>query len=391
MITKEENERLTRVGPGTPGGEMLRRYWWPVAFSDALKGPRPTAVRVLGEDFVLFRDGKGRPGLLEPQCAHRRVALARGRVESEGVRCCFHGWLWDVEGRCLDQPCEPPESDFRDKIRMKSFPAQDAGGLVFVYIGPQPAPLLPRYDLLAHEEGTRFVWGFTDWCNWLQSVEQAADLSHLSWLHAGPYPIYAAKRTKVEIVRTPHGFDYWLEAPGVASRNHGSVIFPAHNRFASGRVEQAMGARQNLLFRTPADDTRTDNFFITFYPTPDRKFVQRTETPPEQADRGPWIKTERGVYPEADDGWWGVESMMQDRMALESQGPVYDRSTETLAVTDRGVVLWRDMVRESIATVEEGRDPIGTVRKPNENKVIEFGTSLHDFAPPLAALAEATA
>ena len=116
MITKEENERLTRVGPGTPGGEMLRRYWWPVAFSDALKGPRPTAVRVLGEDFVLFRDGKGRPGLLEPQCAHRRVALARGRVESEGVRCCFHGWLWDVEGRCLEQPCEPPESDFRDKI-----------------------------------------------------------------------------------------------------------------------------------------------------------------------------------------------------------------------------------------------------------------------------------
>ena len=386
MLTKEENERFTRVGPSTPGGEMLRRYWWPVAFSDQLKGPRPKPVRLLGEEFVLFRDGSGRPGLLEPQCAHRRVALARGRVEKDGVRCCFHGWLWDVEGRCLEQPCEPPESDFKDKIRMQAYPAQDAGGLVFVYIGPKPAPLLPRYDLLVHTEGTRYVWGFADWCNWLQSVEQAADLTHLSWLHAGPYPIYAGKRTKIELERVSHGMDYEFEAPGIAGRNRGSVIFPSHNRFASGRVEQANGGRQNLLFRTPADDTQTNNFFITFYPTPDRKFVQIAETPPEQKERGPWISTVRGVYPEGDEGWWGVESMMQDRMALESQGPIYDRSTETLAVTDRGVVLWREMVRESIDAVAAGRDPVGIVRDPARNKVIEFGTSAHDFAPALPAL-----
>jgi 5,5'-dehydrodivanillate O-demethylase len=177
--------------------------------------------------------------------------------------------------------------------------------------------------------------------------------------------------------------EYWLEVPGVRGPNHGAVIFPAHNRFASGRFEQAMGARQNILFRTPADDTRTDNFFITFYRQPDGKFAQLTEAPPEQTDRGPWIKTERGVYPETDDGWWGVESMMQDRMALESQGPIYDRSSETLAATDRGVVLLRGMIRDSIRAIEAGGDPIGIVRDPAENKVIEFGASLHDLAPPL--------
>jgi 5,5'-dehydrodivanillate O-demethylase len=390
VLKKEENERFTRVGPGTPGGEMLRRYWWPVAFADELKGPRPKKVRLLGEDFVLFRDGDGRVGMLEPQCAHRRVALAHGRVEAGGVRCCFHGWLWDVEGRCLEQPCEAPENAFTDRITMKSYKAQEAGGLVFVYIGPLPAPLLPRYDLLVHTEGTRYLWGFTDWCNWLQSIEQATDLTHLSWLHAGPYPIYATKRTKIELQRRDYGMDYSIEAPGVNDKNRGSVIFPSHNRFASGRVEQAFGARQNMLFRTPAEDTRTDNFFITFYPTPDRKFVQITETPPEQKERGPWIPTQRGVYPEVDDGWWGVDSMMQDRMALESQGPIYDRSTETLAVSDRGVVMWREMVRDSIAAAAAGRDPVGIVREPAGNGVLEFGTALHDFAPPLRALEEAS-
>jgi 5,5'-dehydrodivanillate O-demethylase len=391
MLTKEDNERFTRVGPGTPGGEMLRRYWWPIAFSDEVKGPRPKKVRLLGEDFVLFRDGSGRVGMLEPHCAHRRVSLQHGRVEKDGLRCCFHGWLWDARGRCLEQPCEDPVRNSKDKVQMASFSTQEAGGLVFAYIGPLPAPELPKYDLLVHESGIRYVWGFTDWCNWLQSAEQAADPAHLAWLHAGPYPIYAAKRTPFEIQRRDYGFDYSLEAAGVEDKNVGSVIFPAHNRFASGRTEQALGSRQNMLFRTPADDTESLNFFITLYPRPDGGLVQHTETPPEQAERGPWIPTQRGVYPAGDEEWWGVESMMQDRMALESQGPVHDRSKEHLAASDRGVALLREMLRTSIDAVEKGGDPVGIIRDPAKNKIIEFGTYLHKFAPPLPSLADPVA
>src|SRR3954471_10048856 len=116
MVSKEENERLTRVGPGTPAGEMLRRYWWPVAFRNDVKGARPKKIRLLAEDFVLFRDGSGRLGMLEPLCAHRRTSLARGRVEEKGIRCCYHGWLWSPTGQCLETPPEEPGSRLKDTV-----------------------------------------------------------------------------------------------------------------------------------------------------------------------------------------------------------------------------------------------------------------------------------
>src|SRR3954471_19557226 len=123
MITREENESWTRVGPGTPGGAMLRRYWWPVTFSDDVKGPsqqgRPKKVRLLGEDFVLFRDGNGRIGMVESQCAHRRAPMEYGRVEADGIRCCYHGWKFDTHGRCLETPCEDEGSTLKDRVRLK--------------------------------------------------------------------------------------------------------------------------------------------------------------------------------------------------------------------------------------------------------------------------------
>ncbi len=388
MVTKEENERMTLVAPGTPGGEMLRRYWWPIAFSAEIKGPRPKLVRLLGEDFVLFRDGAGALGLIEPHCAHRRAHLKHGRVEQNGIRCCYHGWVFDTKGHCLEQPCEDPVRNSKDRIRMKVYPVQDAAGLVFAYIGPQPAPLLPRYDMLVHDEGIRYVWGFRDHCNWLQDAEQACDPVHLGWLHAGPYPIYANKKMKFEINRRPWGIDYAFEVPGVPDQNVGNVVFPCHNRFASGRAEQALGTRQNMLFRTPVDDTTTDNFFITLYITGDAQKVTKTETPPEQAHRGPWIPTERGIYPPGDEAWWGVESMMQDRMCLESQGLIHDRTLENLGGSDAGIAIWRTLVRDSIDAVAAGKDPFGVIRDPARNKVVEFGTKMHTYAPPLRPLPE---
>ena len=383
MISTAENERLTGVGPETPTGAMLRRYWWPVAFADEVKGIRPKAVKLLGEEFVVFRDGEGRLGMLESQCAHRRTSLKYGRVEKHGIRCCYHGWVFDTRGKCLETPCEEPESTMKDRISMAAFPVQEAGGLVFAYIGPQPAPLLPRYDLFVHAAGTRYVWGFTDHCNWLQSAENAADGTHLHWLHAGPYPFYAAKRPEIDIHRRDYGFDYVSRVEGIPAEKYTSLIFPACNRFASGRAEQALGARQNMLFRSPADDTHSLNFFITIYPSLEKKLMPKTETPPEMAHRGPWIPTEPGVYGPGDEAWWGVESIMQDRMALEGQGTVYDRSRENLASSDKGVAAFRQMLRESIDAVAVGRDPVGIIRDAAKNTVIEFGTHFHTIEPTL--------
>ena len=143
MLSKEENELVTRVEPGTPAGEMLRRYWWPVGFTEHVKEKSsPTKVRLLGEDFVLFRDGGGRLGLVELHCSHRGTSLEFGRVEDRGIRCCYHGWLYDVNGRCLEQPAEPADSTFKDRIQHPAYKAQEIAGFIFAYIGPEPASLL---------------------------------------------------------------------------------------------------------------------------------------------------------------------------------------------------------------------------------------------------------
>jgi 5,5'-dehydrodivanillate O-demethylase oxygenase subunit len=381
MITREQNERWTRVGPGTPGGEMLRHYWWPIAFADEVKGPRPKKVRLLAEDFVLFRDGSGRLGMLEAQCAHRRAPMQYGRVEKDGIRCCYHGWVWDAQGRCIETPCEEPESTLKERVKMASYPVQEAAGFVFAYIGPQPAPLLPKYDLLVKDTGKRYVWGFTDHCNWVQSAENAVDGSHLAWLHAGPYPIYARKRMKIEYKRADYGIDYYSTVPGLPNDKRSTLVFPSANRFESGRAEQAGGLRQNMLFRVPQDDTHTLNFFISIYTEPKDRLEHHTETPPEVPERGPWIPTQRGVYPAGDEEWWGVYSMMQDRMVQEGQGLIYDRTTENLAATDRGVVLFRQLLRESIDAVEAGHDPVGVVRDPAKNELLDFGTRMHALPP----------
>lgn len=391
MISQDENERWTRVGPGTPAGELLRHYWWPVAFSDEIQGQRPTPVRLLGEDFVLFRDGSGRLGMLEPLCAHRRTALTNGRVEQAGVRCCYHGWLWDAQGRCLETPCEEPGSTLKDKVHMAAYAVQEAAGLVFAYIGTKPAPALPNYDLLVHNSGTRYVYGTVNHFNWLQAAENAADLTHLGWLHAGPYPMYAGKQPKITYSPRDYGLDYAMDVPGMPADNRGSVIFPCHNRFASGRTEQG-GSRQNMIFRTPQDDTTTLNFFISLIPSADGQLIHKTENPPErmQAGRGsPWDQKERGVYEQVDDGWWGIHSFDQDRAALEGQGLIYDRSRENLAPSDRGVALYRRMLRESLEAVAEGRDPPGVIRDPAHNPVLNFGTRLHSIEPALDAAGHA--
>ena len=195
MLSTEQNELLTRVGPGTPAGEMLRRYWWPVGFTEHVtrKGS-PVRIKILGEEFVLFRDATDSLGLLDLHCSHRGTSLEFGRVEERGIRCCYHGWLYDRNGKCLEQPAEPEDSTFKDRIQHPAYKAQEIAGFIFAYIGPDPAPLLPNYDLFFREDGERHIGAGHDFCNWLQRAENSVDQTHLVALHASEYPHMALQR-----------------------------------------------------------------------------------------------------------------------------------------------------------------------------------------------------
>ena len=205
MLSKEENELLTRVGPGTPAGAMLRCYWWPIGFTEELKtqGP-PVKIRLLGEEFVVFRNSEGL-GLLGLHCSHRGTSLEFGRVEASGIRCCYHGWLYNSRGKCLEQPAEPKVVHSGTGVQHPAYRVQEAGGLIFGYIGPEPAPLLPNYDLLVREDGSRVVGGGDEFCNWLQRAENSTDGAHSISLHAAGYPNMAMKRPTIQWEQTAVG------------------------------------------------------------------------------------------------------------------------------------------------------------------------------------------
>src|SRR5687767_5738226 len=184
MLPKEVNDLLTQVGPGTPGGDLLRRYWQPVALKDELPpdGP-PVPVRLLGEDLVLFRDDSGRAGLLGLHCAHRGADLSYGRLEDGGIRCIYHGWLYDVRGRCLEQPGEPAGSTFHERIRHIAYPCVEYADTIFAYLGPGDPPSFPRYEFLTVPQEQLVATKRHHECNFLQANEGNIDLIHLSFLH----------------------------------------------------------------------------------------------------------------------------------------------------------------------------------------------------------------
>jgi 5,5'-dehydrodivanillate O-demethylase oxygenase subunit len=369
MLTQEDNDLLTRVGPGTPGGELLRRYWQPVAAAGELTAEKPVkAVRILGEDLVVFQDKSGADGLIGRNCPHRRASLAYGRVEEHGIRCAYHGWKFDGMGRCLETPAEPTDSPLKNRIRQKAYPVEKLGGLLFAYFGPEPVPLLPRWDVLAWEKGKRWidVQSILQ-CSWLQAMENSVDPSHLYWLHGA----YAHLAKAVDQYGEEHEFipfEYGVmkrrttpgKAGGKPEIDQHPLLFPNTLRHvskskASGRI------RHNLQFRIPVDDTHTQVFVVYFEPS-------ETERSPAD-DNAPFmpfpLRDENGDY-RLD------QVLVQDAMAWESQGPIADRTQENLGAADRGVAMYRRLLKEQIAAVQKGGEPLGVVRDPKANRLIEF-------------------
>ena len=358
MLSHEENQLLTRVGPGAPMGELLRRYWHPVAAAEQVTG-KPRRLKILGEELVVYRGASGRPALMQLRCAHRSLALDHGRVEGDCLRCPYHGWLYDATGQCLEQPAEPEGSSFRDKIRLRSYSVQEFGGLVFGYLGPEPAPLLPLYDVLRMEDGAKGVQIRNVNANWLNHVENIVDISHLAWLHGHSFPAYGAKKVSYRWDRRDYGLDNVMLVDGVRDEDtHVSCYaFPLVNRFNVPPVTSGGEQVRSLLYRVPVDDESTQLYFLRF--TPGEK---RTLPVSMREDK-------LGEYKRLDSDWWGIDNSDQDRMAIEQQGVIADRSNEHLGASDGGIIVMRRMMRESLTAVAEGRDPLCVIRDPAQQHV----------------------
>src|ERR671923_435101 len=334
MLTREENDMLTQVGRGKPAGEMLRRYWMPVACAGELTDEKPIkAFRLLGEDLVVYRDRKGRYGVVGERCPHRSASLAFGHVDEEGIRCPYHGWKYDCTGRCLEQPAEPETGGFKDKIKHTAYPVEKMGGLLWAYLGPEPRPLLPRWDVLAWENGKRWIEKHEIYnCNWLQPMENSVDPSHLYWLHGDT----AHLAPRVKKYAETHEFIIFefgikkrrttlaLATGGRSQVDEHPLLFPTVLRHVAP-YEEGKGHRHNLQIRVPVDDHHTQVFRVNFVPS------ETDESPPDAPVpfRYSELKTGPREYK------MNMVSA-QDSMAWETQGYITDRTAEHLGVADEG-------------------------------------------------------
>jgi 5,5'-dehydrodivanillate O-demethylase len=363
MLPREENELLTKVGPGTPGGELLRRYWHPIAVAKELTEAEPTKfVRVLGEDLVLFRDKSGRLGLLADRCSHRGVSLVYGRVEERGIACAYHGWLYDTLGNCLECPAEPAASKFHLTVKHKAYPVQEHINLVWAYMGPAPAPMLTHYDTLFRRDGHRKIVVHPQLdCNWFQAMENSVDPAHLQILHQEFYG--RGERTPPSTTR---GFTEDVASSEFYLTDHGVM---KKRTYVNGNVDEHPLLFPTILrqgpstqIRTPVDDEHTLHIHVLFFPTEDGSEPEETYDP-EVVYNGPYKDPPNRIHPFT--RFTLQHIIPQDHMAWETQGPIANRTDERLATTDRGVIMLRDLMKSEIAKVARGEDPIGVERDPN--------------------------
>ena len=377
MLTAKENERLMRVGPGTPMGELMRRYWHPVAAVAELDENPVKAVKILGESLVVYRDRKGGYGLIDDTCPHRRISLEYGIPENEGLRCPYHGWLFDGSGQCLEMPAESPESTFPSRVKIKGYPAEELGGLVFAYLGPAPAPLLPRWDLYVMDNVVRDIGSTVIPCNWMQCMENSLDPTHTEWLH-GHYYNYVMEQKGAEGLTDPTyrrfvprvigshekiGFDVFEH--GIVKRRIRAGFDESHPMWRIGHpivFPNVLRVGTTFQIRVPMDDTHTWHLMYGAYPNPPGEPGYRQENIPFYQ------------IPLKDSGARFVTDFVlgQDMMAWATQGELADRGQEKLGESDKGIILYRRLLREQMALVEDGGEPMNTFRDPEQNEIIHL-------------------
>ena len=371
MITQEQNDRLTRVGPGTPMGELMRRWWHPIAGTSELLRRPTKQVRLLGEDMVLYRMPSGKYGITAQRCPHRTMDMLYGIPEEDGLRCAYHGWLFNAEGQCIEQPTEPPGSRFKDKVRIGAYPAEELGDLIWTYMGPAPVPLLPRWDMLVWGNVTRVLSETVLPCNWLQTVDNALDQTHVEWLHGyyGSYAAHQAGRPWREMDQGHHyklgfdRFDYGIikrrqTSNSTAERDESWSM--GHPIVLPGMLRQGYGNRHTFLIRVPIDDEHTWHVrYEVWVPEPGT-------TLPDQG-----VAELKHFEILGEDGQIIDDTVpAQDILAWIGQGAITDRTIERLGVGDVGVLMFRKLLEEQLQIVEDGGDPACVFRDPEKNQLV---------------------
>jgi phenylpropionate dioxygenase-like ring-hydroxylating dioxygenase large terminal subunit len=384
----QEDEELTHVDPGTPCGEYFRRYWQPICFADEIKD-LPLRARILGEDLVAFRDFRGQVGVLELHCPHRGTSLEYGLISERGIRCCYHGWLFDVDGTILETPGEPANSTLKNRLCHGAYPTHEYNGIVFAYMGPPDLqPPFPIYDSFTRP-GYRLIPGQKYYypCNWLQILENAMDPVHTAFLHTivsgSQFTDQFGEVPELDFTETPVGMIY------VATRRVGEnvwarmveIVAPNLQQVApvweDGQTEHPFSGPMMSRWIVPVDDTHT--LFIEF------RHVSETEgvTPSWWADRSVMLP---GQLPDAE-SYAASQRRPGDYEAQVGQRPVAIHALEHLGATDRGIIMFRRQVQRSIRAVQAGRDPEGLCREVG--KIIPTYSNDTIVRVPSAATSEA--
>lgn len=386
MLSAKDNELLTRTGAGTPMGELLRRFWVPVALAAELPDADCTPVRVtvMGESLIALRDTLGRPALVGARCPHRGADLYWGRNEECGIRCIYHGWKFDIEGTCVDMPSEPEDARFQDKVRLPAYPACDWGGLVWAYMGPpQLTPAMPQLEFALVPESHRFVSKKLQECNWAQSVEGAIDTAHFSFLHM-PVNVPEDAPPTLRWMKDD-GSPHFTVVPtdggmliGASRRAEADSYYWRITQFLVPNHSLAPGSLPGQIMNgqtwVPIDDEHCWVYCYSWQPG-------RALSEGERAQMAGGF----GIHSEVDARWRPVrnranEYLMdrqaqrtrsftgikgiseQDACAQDSQGYIYDRSQEHLGTTDLAIIEYRRLMLGMVRELLEGQEPAAASR-----------------------------
>ena len=396
MLKKEQNDLLTQTGPGTPMGELFRRYWLPALLSRELPEPDcpPVRLKLLSERMVAFRDSSGRLGVIDEFCAHRGVSLWFGRNEENGIRCPYHGWKYDVNGQCVDVPSEPAESGYCKRIKLKSYKLVERGGVIWIYMGP-PAeePPLPEWEFATVPAAQSFTSKRLQECNWLQAMEGGIDSSHVSFLHSGALhsdPLFKGAKGNqynlndlkpvFEVVPSDGGLNigvrrnaeeghyYWRITPWVMPCF--TMVPPRGDHPVHGH------------FWVPIDDENNWAWSFDYHPT---RELTKAEVQAMEDGKGIHVRYVPGTFrplqnkdndylmdraaQKAGIHYSGIEGIaMQDASLQESMGPIQDRTRENLVGTDNGIIMARQrLTKAAKALAEKGQLPVG--REPETQRI----------------------
>ena len=386
MISTEQNDLMTRVGPAAPAGQLLRRYWQPVALVEELAESRPVkAVRLMEQDFVLFRDEHGQLGMLDRDCPHRGADLALGRIEDGGLRCPFHGWLFDVKGACLETPAEPEGSQLYTRIQQSAYPVVEKSGIVFAYIGEGEPPAFPDFDCFVAPDSHTFAFKGLWECNWLQSLEVGMDPAHASFLHRffededtaasyGKQFRSASLNTDLPVSKVLREYerpeinveeqDYGLQLTTLRQLNEQDTHVRVTNVVFPQAFVIPMSTEMTITqWHVPVDDTHNYWFaiFTSFGGPVDKqqmreqrlKTIELPDYTSKRNKRNNYGYDEQEQLTQTYTGL-GFDINVHDQWACESLGPIQDRTREHPGSTDKAILMFRRMLIRAIESQQEG-------------------------------------